>query len=210
MGKGAPWRGPRVWKASKTRNPPSPGCSLGLALQVGTAWVAVGEKRWCSHMEAGRGWGLWAEAIWYSDCSAARSLGLYALSCAKLSPRGWSPCVSRGARRDRRFLRWPPECKVRVAWAGDDPSGHRQWLGCIHCGRWFPDKFPGLIKETEWTCSQGQQWQPLTDVRVPVLVRLGDDRNLWIQSRDPGTESQSKLSKLLLGHPDPVSDLGPQ
>lgn len=34
-----------VWKARETRNPPLPSSSLGLALEAGTAWVPVGEKR---------------------------------------------------------------------------------------------------------------------------------------------------------------------
>lgn len=133
-----------VWKARETRNPPSPSYSLGLALEAGTAWVPMSEKRWCSHMETGRGWGLWVQAILSSDCLAACSFGFYApfLSCAKpqkdisfvsSSPWGWSPHVSRSARRDRRFLRWPTERKVRVVWAGDDPlhSTLRDWDASI-------------------------------------------------------------------------------
>lgn len=58
----------------------------------------------------------------------------------------------RSARRGRRFLRWPG---LEMT-----PSQYPQGLGCIHHELWFPDKFPGLIKGTEWTCSQGQQWQP--------------------------------------------------
>lgn len=41
----------KLW-AEEQRNPPALGWSPGLALEAGTAWVPMGEKRWCSCMEA--------------------------------------------------------------------------------------------------------------------------------------------------------------
>lgn len=82
VGRGGPLMGPTEGRlqTEEPRNPPASGWSLGLAVEAGTSWVPMGEKRWCSSMEAREAESVGVCGLRPSNLPIVqlRALGLYA------------------------------------------------------------------------------------------------------------------------------------